>query len=259
MDSLLLSALLIFLLNAGGYLYGFLRQTDKLTDLLYSLSFALAAVFVFLYADPGHRAAASMTLMVVIWAIRLGGYLFVRIHRMDKDERFDEMRPNALRLAGFWLLQALTVWVVLLPLNLALRYPEPALSMIPSQALIEGLGSAVWLVGLAIESAADWQKFQFRNNPANKGRFVSTGLWKWLRHPNYLGEILVWLGFFLFSLPHTMPLIWAAAISPLWIAFLLIKVSGIPLLERAAEKRYGHLPAFQEYKRKSYRLLPGIW
>jgi steroid 5-alpha reductase family enzyme len=259
MDPLLLSALLIFLLNAAGYLYGFLRQTDKLTDLLYSLSFAVAAVLVFFYADPGHRAAASMTLMVVIWAVRLGGYLFVRIHRMEKDERFDAMRPNALRLAGFWSLQALTVWVVLLPLFLTLRYPEPARGMAGYQALLEGLGSVVWLLGLLLETVADWQKHQFRNNPANKGRFVSTGLWKWLRHPNYLGEILVWVGFFLFSLPHTLPLVWIAVLSPFWITLLLVKVSGIPLLERSAEKRYGHLPAFQDYKRKSYRLLPGIW
>jgi steroid 5-alpha reductase family enzyme len=256
MDPLLISAILIFGLNAAGFLYGYFRQSDKLTDLMYSLSFAVAAVAMFLIVDPGNRTAANMTLLVLIWAARLGGYLFIRIHRMEKDDRFDDMRPNAFRLAMFWVLQALTVWIVLLPLSLILKGGSIWLSGSP----LILIGSIVWISGLLIETVADWQKFNFRNSSVNKGRFVNVGLWKISRHPNYLGEILVWIGFYLFALPALQgPAIWIGLLSPLWIIFLLVRVSGIPLLEKSADKRYGLQAGYQEYKRKTALLIPYIW
>ncbi len=255
MDPLWISALVIFALNAGGFVYGYLRQSDKLTDLMYSLSFALAAVVMLFYSGPGNRTAAYLSLMILIWAARLGGYLFMRIHAMDRDTRFDEMRPNAWRLASFWILQAVTVWVVILPLTLVLKNSD-------SSALFADLnwfGGLIWIFGLGIESLADWQKFRFRNNPANKGQFMQSGLWKWARHPNYLGEILVWIGFYLVALPSLGSFWPLALISPLWIALLLIRVSGIPLLERSADKRYGMQHAYQEYKKNTARLIPFVW
>ncbi|MBI1193119.1 MAG: DUF1295 domain-containing protein [Bacteroidetes bacterium] len=268
MDPLLLSALVVFALNAAGYAYGYFRQTDKVTDLLYSLSFAIAALVCLFAVDPGNRQAAGLTLMVLIWAARLGGYLFLRIHKIQSDARFDDMRPNALRLAGFWFLQAVTVWVVLLPLVLVLRNsvttlgqglvgiaPDPA----PWAGSVAFIGSAVWLTGLLIEAFADWQKFRFRGNPANQGKFVNTGLWRWSRHPNYLGEILVWIGFYLFALPALGESVWFALLSPVWIAWLLVRVSGIPLLEKSSDKRYGLQSAYQEYKKNTAVLIPFVW
>ncbi len=255
MDPLLLSAILIFLLNAGGFLFGYFRQTDKLTDLFYSLSFALAALVMLLITDPGNRTAASLTLLVLIWAARLGGYLFMRIHRMDRDVRFDDMRPNPLRLAGFWFLQALTVWIVLLPLTLVLREEMPGVT----SSVWTWVGTLVWLTGFLIESLADWQKFRFRNNPLHQGRFVNAGLWRWSRHPNYLGEILVWIGFWLSAIPALGNFAVYGIISPLWIIFLLVRVSGIPLLEKSMDKRYGLQSAYQEYKQRTAVLIPFIW
>ncbi len=269
MDPLLLSALLIFGLNAAGYAYGFFRQSDKITDLFYSLSFALAAVICLFAVDPGNRNAAGLTLMVFIWAARLGGYLFMRIHKIQSDARFDEMRPNALRLAGFWFLQAVTVWVVLLPLMLVLQQSGDSVgqggmsgtsSETASWAGIVGfIGSAIWLLGLLLEALADWQKFTFRGNPANQGKFVNTGLWRWSRHPNYLGEIMVWIGFYLFALPALGDSVWFALVSPLWIIWLLVKVSGIPLLEKSSDKRYGMQSAYQDYKKRTAILIPFVW
>jgi len=267
MDPLFLAALITFGLNTAGYAYGYFRQTDKVTDLLYSLSFAAAAAICLVVVDPGNRQAAGLTLMVLVWAARLGGYLFIRIHKMERDARFDEMRPNAWRLAGFWLLQAITVWVVLLPLLLVLKEPAPELSGFPASAasssgqagLLSLLGSGIWLAGLVIEALADWQKFRFRNNPANKGKFVNIGLWRLSRHPNYLGEMLVWIGFYVFALPALGSHTWVALISPLWIIWLLLRVSGIPLLEKSADKRYGMQQAYQEYKKRTALLIPFLW
>jgi steroid 5-alpha reductase family enzyme len=267
MDPLLLAALIIFGLNAAGYAYGYFRQSDKVTDLLYSLSFAAASAVCLLVVDPGNRHAAGLTLMVLVWAARLGGYLFMRIHKMERDARFDEMRPNAWRLAGFWLLQAITVWIVLLPLLLVLGASNPPPGgLAPDSAAATGsggwlslVGSGIWLAGLLMEALADWQKFRFRNNPANKGKFVNIGLWRWSRHPNYLGEMLVWIGFYVFALPVLGSHSWVALTSPLWIIWLLLRVSGIPLLEKSADKRYGMQQAYQDYKKQTALLIPYVW
>jgi steroid 5-alpha reductase family enzyme len=266
MHPLLLTALICVGLNGAGFINGFFQQTDKLTDLLYSASFALAAALAWWIAGQPNGLAAVLLGLVLIWAFRLGSYLFRRIVHMGKDDRFDQMRPNPLRLAGFWTLQTVTVWIILLPFSLVLALyasnPTDALSMLPEitsgKGLLLLLGLFIWLFGFVLETVADAQKFRFKQ--AHPKEFMHSGVWRRLRHPNYTGEILVWIGFALVASSvlsgWSLLLAW---ISPLWIALLLIKVSGIPLLEQAAEKRYGKEPAFQDYVASSHRLIPGIW
>jgi steroid 5-alpha reductase family enzyme len=189
--------------------------------------------------------------MVLVWAVRLGGYLFRRILRMKVDHRFDEMRDNPLRFARFWLLQAISVAVIMLPVTYLLGRDDP-----PGFGAWAVAGVAIWLVGLAIETVADAQKSSFKSKPENRDRFITAGLWKYSRHPNYFGEMLVWWGLFVYAVPFLEGWAYAVVIGPVFITLLLLFVSGIPLLERSADAKYGDDPAYREYKRRTSILVP---
>ena len=237
-----------------GFLFGFFRQSDKVTDLTYAVSFIVGSVLVMVVS--GHYSLGNIVLvgMIGIWGLRLAGYLFRRIQQMGHDHRFDDMRPSPVRLGGFWTLQTITIWIVLLPTSLFI-----AAAGTESLSALQYIGIVLWFFGFVMETVADAQKTSFKSSPGNKGRFVRTGLWTSLRHPNYTGEILVWIGLFLFTIPALSGIQFAAVVSPIWIAFLLIFVSGIPLLEKSWEKRYGGDPEWEAYKKRSDRLLPGIY
>src|SRR4051812_18030121 len=206
MNAILLSFLITLAVNAAFFAFAASRKTDVVTDLSYSLSFALLAIVLpFLGAREPVQLVAS--LLVLVWAVRLGGYLFRRILRMKVDHRFDEMRDRPLRFARFWLLQAITVAVVMLPVSYLLDADAA-----PSVGTWAIAGTAVWLVGLAVETLADAQKSAFRANDGNRGRFIADGLWRYSRHPNYFGEILVWWGVFLCAVPFLDGIAYAVVI-----------------------------------------------
>jgi steroid 5-alpha reductase family enzyme len=250
---MLLEAILtVVIINAIGLIWGYTQQSDKATDLFYSLSFAaLTGVLWFRGADSliHHLLLA----MILLWGFRLGSYLFKRIHAIGKDDRFDEMRKQFIRFAGFWTIQALSVLILSIPIIIIYQK-----SNIEFRA-IHVLGIAVWALGLLLETVADQQKFAFRQNPANDGQFIQSGLWKQVQHPNYLGEILCWLGVFICVIPSLENWEWLAIISPIWIVFLLVFVSGIPLLQKASQKKYGHLKSYQTYKKNTALLIPFLY
>jgi steroid 5-alpha reductase family enzyme len=190
-------------------------------------------------------------LLVLLWAVRLGAYLFRRILRMKVDHRFDGMRDDPLRFARFWLLQAITVAVVMLPVTYLLDRDDP-----PGIGAWSIAGAAVWLVGLLVEAIADAQKSAFKAKAENRDRFVASGLWRYSRHPNYFGEMLVWWGLFLYTVPVLHGAAFAVVAGPVFITLLLLFVSGIPPLERSAEEKYGNDPAYREYKRRTSILVP---
>ena len=193
--AILLSFLVSLAVNAAFFAIAATRKTDVVTDLSYSLSFAvLAIVLPFLGAHEPVQLVAS--LLVLVWAARLGGYLFRRILRIKVDHRFDEMRDRPLRFARFWLLQAIAVAVIMLPVSYLLGRDDP-----PGFGPWAIAGAAIWLAGLVIEAVADAQKSAFKAKDENRGRFVTTGLWRYSRHPNYFGEMLVWWGLFVFAVP----------------------------------------------------------
>lgn len=230
---------LIFALgfNILMFIPAFIFKTDKLTDLSYSITFIGLILYVF-FSRAYSIGSLILLIAVLIWAIRLGGFLFIRIRKQKKDDRFDTMRNSFFKFLGFWLLQGITVWIVLIP-----------------AILFEGnyyvAGLAIWFIGLLIESFADAQKFAFKKNVKNKSEFIQSGLWKYSRHPNYFGEILCWIGIYVFAG------VWLwGLISPLYIILLLLFVSGIPLLEKKADKKWGKDKDYQKYKKETSILIP---
>src|SRR3954451_37751 len=195
MNAILLSFLITLAVNAAFFAFAASRKTDVVTDLSYSLSFALLAIVLpFLGAREPVQLVAS--LLVLVWAVRLGGYLLRRILRMKVDHRFDEMRDNPLRFARFWLLQAISVAVIMLPVSYLVGQDAA-----PGFGGWAVAGTVVWVAGLLVEAVADAQKSAFKGEDANRGRFITSGLWRYSRHPNYFGEILVWWGVFVYAIP----------------------------------------------------------
>ncbi len=250
MNAIVISFLVTLGVNAVFFAFAAIRKTDIVTDLSYSLSFAvLALALPYIGAHKPVQLVASM--MVLLWAFRLGGYLFGRILRIKVDHRFDEMRDKPLRFARFWLLQAISVAVIMLPVSYLLGREST-----PDFGLWAVVGAGIWLVGLAIEAVSDAQKSAFRGAEKNRGHFISSGLWRYSRHPNYFGELLVWWGLFVYAVPFLDGAAFVTVIGPVFLTLLLLFVSGIPLLEKSAEAKYGGDPAYLEYKRRTSILLP---
>jgi steroid 5-alpha reductase family enzyme len=248
--AILLSLGVALAVNGAFFAVAAARRTDVVTDLSYSLTFALLAL-VLPFTGAGEPVQLGASLLVLAWALRLGTYLFRRILRMKVDHRFDGMRDQPLRFARFWLLQAVTVAVVMLPVSYLLDRDDP-----PGLGVWSLAGAAVWLAGLVVEAVADAQKASFRANPENRGRFVAGGLWRYSRHPNYFGEMLVWWGLFVYVVPVLHGAAFAVVVGPLSITLLLLFVSGIPPLERSADEKYGGDADYREYKRRTSILVP---
>jgi steroid 5-alpha reductase family enzyme len=218
-------------------------RTDKLTDISYALSFILSLLIIMPWSQL-QVPITILVIMIILWAGRLGAYLLIRIHKMKKDSRFDVMRQNPWQFARFWLLQGLTVWIVLIPSIYFISINPTKIST------ISYLGLSLFLFGLLIEAVADYQKYIFINKPSNQGQWIASGLWKYSRHPNYFGEITMWWGFFVMTLGTPFYLI--SLISPAVITSLILFVSGIPLLE----KRYLGDPEYEEYKKVTSVFVP---
>lgn len=243
---------LCLFLNLLMFVPAYFFRTDKLTDISYALSFIISLLIIMPWSQL-QLPIIILVLMIILWAGRLGAYLLIRIHKMKKDSRFDVMRQNPWQFARFWLLQGLTVWIVLIPSIYFISINPTKMST------ISYLGLSLFLFGLLIEAVADYQKYIFINKPSNQGQWIASGLWKYSRHPNYLGEIMVWLGIYLFCFSNLKPTLQIVGlISPLYIASLIIFVSGIPLLEKSADARWGNNPQYQKYKNTTGVLVPKI-
>ena len=248
--NILLTALVVSLaINLSMFLVAFWRQSDKLTDISYAATFATIAIWGFAVSE-GSLYHIVLLAMVLLWATRLGGFLLYRVIKSGKDARFDGMREDFFKFGRFWLAQAITVWVVMIPSVFAFE----------ASSDVGGFQIAaivVWLIGLLCESTADFQKLAFSKNPKNKDKWIATGIWKYSRHPNYFGEILVWTGIYLYALGSLSSLqAIIGLVSPFFIITLLLFVSGIPILEKSADKRWGKLAAYREYKRRTSILIP---
>lgn len=246
---LLVVAVGILVIQLLFFAFAAAARTDKLTDLAYGMTFVAVALFLYMEVSSQQVSQLYIVIAVVVWGIRLAGYLFIRILSMKTDKRFDGMRENVRSFAKFWLLQAVTIFVVSLPVVFALHgWSEQA---VVRQTIV---GGWIFLLGRLLESIADRQKYMYKqNNPHHR---VDRWLWSLSRHPNYFGEMLVWRWIFLMSMPF---LSWWERISiasPVWISLLLLFVSGIPLLEKSWEQRYSHDSAWQDYKKHTRLLVP---
>lgn len=246
-----LCILLAFVINWIAYIPAILNQTEKYFDItgaITNISLPLVAVIL----SPVVDARSWLLLaLVAIWAGRLGMFLFRRIQADGFDSRFVEMKKNPPRFFITWSLQAL--WG-----SFSLAAALAAITAVEKQpiGLIGLIGLLVWIAGFATEVIADQQKSQFRKDPANRGRFIQSGLWAWSRHPNYFGEIVLWFGIAIIALPVLSGWQWLTMISPIFVIFLLMRISGVPLLEAKADKKWGGKAEYEAYKANTPVLIP---
>jgi steroid 5-alpha reductase family enzyme len=228
-------------------------QTEKFYDLTGALTYIAITVFVVL-ASPGVDARGLLlAAMVVLWAVRLGSYLFRRVMKHGKDERFDELKTDFARFLNTWTLQGL--WVVL---TAALAWVAITSDKKVGLDGFFWVGLLVWALGIALETVADVQKTRFKADPANEGRFINTGLWSRSRHPNYFGEITLWVGVAIIALPVLQGWQWVALVSPVFVALLLVRGSGVPPLEEKADRKWGGQPDYEAYKKDTPVLVPKL-
>jgi steroid 5-alpha reductase family enzyme len=247
--TLLVSLGLSIVINKVMFLFAYFLKSDKLTDASYAISFITLAIFDYI-RSPHNQYDLILLILVSVWAIRIGSFLLYRVMKVGKDRRFDGMRENFFRFAKFWFGQAVTVWVLMLPFALLKRDGNPSLRGFAFAGLL------IWLAGIIIEGFSDIQKYRFHSNPKNKQKWIDEGLWHYSRHPNYYGEILVWIGLYLSAFVYLSNADRAITlISPLFITILLCFVSGIPILEKSAEKKWGKSKDYQEYKESTSLLI----
>jgi len=230
-----------------------LARTEKFFDITGSLTFIGVSVAVLLLAPVADARGWVLAAMIVLWAVRLGAFLFVRVHRSGGDDRFDVLKTNPVRFLRVWVLQG--AWVSLTASAAWIAMSSETRAPIGWLAVV---GIAVWVLGMVVEIAADAQKTAFKADPANKGRFIRSGLWSRSRHPNYFGEIVIWLGVFLVAAPVLTGWQWVALISPLFVILLLTRVSGIPLLEQKADRTWGGEDDYEAYKKRTPTLIPRL-
>ncbi len=244
---------LAFLIQWLAFIPAFLRQTERFFDLTGSLTYISLVTIGILFAAAVDGRAILLWALVVIWAIRLGTFLFRRIHRAGKDNRFDDIKPYFIRFLNTWTIQALwvtfTVGAALVAITTANRKGLDLFALI---------GLLLWLLGFGIEVLADSQKSRFNADPENRGHFIRTGLWARSRHPNYFGEIMLWIGIAVIALPILRGWQWVTLISPAFVALLLTRVSGVPLLEKRADEKWGGQPDYETYKSTTPVLIPRL-
>ncbi|KAL0825746.1 hypothetical protein Bca101_049423 [Brassica carinata] len=229
-----------------------LFKIDQVTDFAGSTNFVILALLTLVLKATWHFRQIVLTLLVVVWGLRLGIFLLMRILQWGEDRRFDEMRGNLVKLIVFWTLQAVWVWTVSLPLTVVNAASDGGGSLKPADVI----GWTMWVFGFLTEAAADQQKLSFKNSPENRGKWCDVGVWKYSRHPNYFGEILLWWGIFVAASPVLEGAEYLVIFGPLFLTLLLLFVSGIPLLEASSDKKHGNLGAYRFYKKTTSPLIP---
>jgi steroid 5-alpha reductase family enzyme len=236
--------------NWVAFVPSYIFQTERYFDLTGSLTYIALVVLALVSRGTLDPRTLLLALLAGTWALRLGSFLFARIRADGSDARFDTLKPDFGRLLLTWTLQGLWVFLTLSCALAAMTTAEA-----PSLGWLELVGTAVWLVGFSVEAAADQQKRRFRADPANRGRFITSGLWGWSRHPNYFGEIILWVGIALIALPALSGWQHATLISPIFVFVLLTRISGIPLLESRANKQWGDDSEYRAYQARTPVLL----
>jgi steroid 5-alpha reductase family enzyme len=247
---LALGGLRIFALCAIGsfaiqwlaFIPAYLLRTEKFFDLTGSLTYISLVVFAVVAAGNWEPRSLVLAALLLAWSVRLGSFLFSRVLQSGGDARFEMMKSHLPSFLLTWTLQGLWVFLTASAALAAISSNDPA-----AMDWTVFAGVAIWVAGFAIEVAADAQKQRFRSDPANRGRFIRSGLWAWSRHPNYFGEIVIWIGVAVVAAPSLSGWQWVTMVSPVFVTLLLTRISGIPLLERRGKQRWGNHPGYQEY------------
>ena len=239
-----------FVLNWLVFIPSNALQTEHYFDLTGSLTYLGVVALALGLGGADDPRALLVGAMVAIWAARLGSFLFIRVKKDGADTRFDDIKPDFPRFLMTWTLQGLWVYLTiacgLVAMTGATARPLGAFA---------AAGAALWAFGFAVEVMADHQKRVFRADPANDGRFITSGLWAWSRHPNYFGEITLWVGVAVVALPVLEGWQHVTLISPVFVYLLLTRISGVPMLESRGKKRWGDDAEYQAYKART----PVLW
>lgn len=228
--------------------YGF--QTERYYDLIGSLTFISVTAFALFVASRFDARSLLLAGAIALWAARLGSHLFVRILQDGSDSRFDKIKPSPVLFFRTWSLQGLWVTVTAGAAIAAIGSVRVA-----PLGLFDLFAVGVFIGGFVLEVVADTQKRRFRAVHGG-GQFITTGVWAWSRHPNYVGEITLWAGIALLALPALAGWQLVTLVSPLFVYVLLTRISGVPLLERKADKRWGDNSEYLAYKRRTPILFP---
>lgn len=251
MQAILLSAGLVFCYVTAIWLISLWLRDSSIIDVLWGPGFVLVTWFIAYRADGFAGRGLLLALLVTIWGLRLGVHLYLRNVGQPEDYRYARWRQQAG--AQWWwrsyfkvnLLQGVVMWVVAVPLVVALHSASPA-----QLTALDYLGVVIWGVGFFFEAVGDWQLARFKANPANKGQVLDSGLWRYTRHPNYFGDAVVWWGFYAFALAVGG---WWTIFSPALMTFLLVRVSGVAMLEKDLKDKK---PAYQAYIRRTSAFIP---
>ena len=233
------------------FIPSFIFKTEKLYDLIGSSTYLIVISYAYFSIHDKTVTDTFLFIFVATWAVRLGTYLFTRINRDKEDVRFEKAKRNFFWFLQYWMGQALWVSITSCAAVIAILKNEDN-----SFNIFLILGSIVWIGGFTIEVLADLQKNKFKKNQDTYSKFISTGLWSKSRHPNYFGEISLWIGIYLISVPSFTGIEYLTLISPIFVYILLTRMSGINMLEKIADQRYGNLPEYQEYKKNTPVLIP---
>ena len=242
-----------FILHWTVFIPSYLLQTEHYFDLTGALSY-ISAITLAAYLHPLlDLRGLIICVLISIWAVRLGSFLFMRIKRAGQDRRFIESKTRFWQFLYIWTMGGAWVFITM----------AAGLAAITSMTqrplgIFAIAGVFLWFVGFSIEVVADRQKTKFRQLPGNADHFITSGLWAYSRHPNYFGEILLWLGITVIALPTLVGWQYVTLISPIFVALLLIKVSGVRLLEADGKDRWGSDPNYQYYVNNTPVLVPFI-
>jgi len=243
-----------FLIQWILFLPAFYFQTEKFYDLTGSATYLFIVIYISYQSNVAININMGSILLascIILWSIRLGSFLFTRIHKAGEDKRFSSIKPSPTRFFMAWTFQGM--WVSICSMC--------ALTAIASKnGVVQNgvfyIGMLVFIFGFLVEIIADWQKSSFRKNPTNKNQFIAQGLWSYSRHPNYFGEITLWLGISIMSFSSLSSWQYITLISPVFTYILLVYISGVRILEIAGMEKWGHLDSYQQYVRRTPSLFP---
>ena len=254
----MLCACIPFIIHWVVFIPSMIKQTEHYFDLMGSISYVMTCVIslylVALSTDLSLRSIIIASL-ITIWAIRLGSFLFLRVKREGRDNRFNVMKTKFWWFLFTWTLGGLWVFVTMCA-GLAAITSGKNVDLFSHPLDIIGL--SLWIMGFVTEVIADNQKSRFRSNPENANNFINEGLWKRSRHPNYFGEITLWLGITLMALPVLVGLQLITLISPIFVYILLTKISGVSMQEQRAKKKWKDNEEYNDYLQNTPMLIPRL-
>ena len=234
-----------------------LAKSERYYDLTGGLTYLTVVGFTLWAGSQSESPSAReliVSLLVVIWALRLSSFLYLRIHRTGKDGRFDRLKTSPIRFLVPWTIQGLWVFLTMIVVIVINSQAESA----PELGIWDAIGLLIWLLGFSIEVIADNQKSAVNANSENQGKWIDSGLWSYSRHPNYLGEIMLWTGIACFGISCFSGMERLAWISPIFIYLLLTKISGVPILDRRGLEKWGDQPEYHKYRDETPTLLPRL-